>query len=418
MIDPGRVVGAHIEIMDQKVGLPQLDIDLSDPGPVPEEAIAVADEIMRSGRLFRYGEYGSDSNHAALLEEEFAAYVGSRYAVGVNSGGSALFVALRSLGIAHEEQVLVNAFTLAPVPGSIAHAGGKPVFVEIDEDYHIDVEDLAAKTRETGAKVLMLSYMRGHVPDMDRVMAVVNELGLTVIEDCAHTLGASWRDTPTGRFGVAAGFSGQTFKHMNSGEGGILVTDDEDIAARAILHSGSYMLYAQHTARPAMEVFERHKHDAPNCSLRMTALAAALLRPQLRVLDARVRTWNRLYGALCSRLSGVPHIRIPERTAEEHYVASSLQFSIVGLDAPVISQFIDLCEGANVPIKWFGRIEPRGFTSSYADWGYAGGRQDLPRTRAVLAGLCDMRIPLALTEAHCDQIAETIEQALRIATAS
>ena len=107
----------------------------------------------------------------------------------------------------------------------------------------------------------------------------------------------------------------------------------------------------------------------------------------------------------------------PTRAAKEHYVASSLQFSLTGLDAPTISHFIDLCEGANVPIKWFGRLEPRGFTSSYADWGYAGGRQDLPQTREVLSGLCDMRIPLALSEDHCDQIAETIEAALKIATA-
>ena len=403
--------------MDRKVELPKLDIDLSDPGPIPEEAIAVADDIMRSGRLFRYGEYGSDSNHAALLEEEFAAYVGSRFAVGVNSGGSALFVALKSVGLETGADVLVNAFTLAPVPGSIAHAGGRPVFVEINHDYHIDLEDLADKACATGAKVLMLSYMRGHVPDMDRVMDVVREHNLTVIEDCAHTLGASWDGTPTGRFGVAAGFSGQTFKHMNSGEGGVLVTDDEDIAARAILHSGSYMLYAQHTARPAMEVFDRHKYDVPNCSLRMTALAAALLRPQLRLLDERAKTWNGLYRALCSRLAGINHIRVPERAAKEHYVASSLQFSIIDLDAPTISHFIDLCEGANVPIKWFGRLEPRGFTSSYADWGYAGGTQELPQTRAVLAGLCDMRIPLALTDAQCDQIADTVEAALKIATA-
>ena len=100
------------------------------------------------GRLFRYGEYGSDSNHAALLEQEFATYLGSRYAAGVNSGGSALFVALKSIGIDPGEQVLVNAFTLAPVPGSIAHAGGTPVFVEIDENYHIDVDDLRARAEE------------------------------------------------------------------------------------------------------------------------------------------------------------------------------------------------------------------------------------------------------------------------------
>jgi len=403
--------------MDQHVKIPKLDIDLSDPGAIPDDAIEAANEIMRSGRLFRYGEYGSDNNHAALLEQEFAAYVGSRYAVGVNSGGSALFIGLKAAGVVHGDKVLVNAFTLAPVPGAIDHAGGKPVFVEIDENYHIDIDDLARKAEESGAKYLMLSYMRGHVPDMDRVMATVKDFGLTVIEDCAHTLGASWDGTPTGRFGKVAGFSGQTFKHMNSGEGGVLTSDDEDIAAKAVLYSGSYMLYAQHTARPSLEVFERHKYNIPNCSMRMTALAAALLRPQLTLLEARAATWNRHYDALCSRLSAIGPVRVPGRASKEHYVASSLQFSLLGLDAPAISHFIELCEGAGVAIKWFGRLEPRGFTSTYADWGYAGGSQDMPQSRAVLAGLCDMRIPLALREDHYDQIAETIEAALKIAAA-
>ena len=113
----------------------------------------------------------------------------------------------------------------------------------------------------------------------------------------------------------------------------------------------------------------------------------------------------------------IRNIRVPERADREHYVASSLQFSLENLDAPEISRFIELCEEAGVPIKWFGRIEPRGFTSTYADWGYAGGRQEMPQTRAVLSGLCDMRIPLALTNEHCDRIAETVEQALKIATA-
>ena len=156
--------------MDQKVKLPKLDIDLSDPGAIPEEAIETAVEIMRSGRLFRYGEYGSDGNHAALLEEEFAAYIGSRYASAVNSGGSALFIGLKASGVAHGDHVLVNAFTLAPVPGAINHAGATPVFVEINENYHVDIEDLARKAKASGAKHFMMSYMRGHVPNMDEVM--------------------------------------------------------------------------------------------------------------------------------------------------------------------------------------------------------------------------------------------------------
>ncbi len=403
--------------MSDTRSLPKLDVDLSDPGPIPDDAIETAVEIMRSGRLFRYGEYGSTGNHAALMEKEFAAYIGARYAAGVNSGGSAIYLGLKTSGVEHGDQILMNAFTLAPVPGAVHHAGARPMFVEINANYHIDVEDLARKAAVSDAKVLLLSYMRGHIPDMDRVMAVANELGLTVIEDCAHTLGADWNGTPTGRFGNVAAFSAQTFKHVNSGEGGILTTDDEDVAAKAILYSGSYMLYAQHTARPSLGVFERHKYNIPNCSMRMTALAASLVRAQLPLLEARAKLWNGAYDAIVERLRAINGVHVPVRDRRENYVASSLQFSLQGFDNPVIDRFIDLCDGAGVSVKWFGRLEPRGFTSSYADWGYAGGTQDLPVTRTVLQGLCDMRLPLSLTPGQCDLIAEIVEGALHLAKA-
>ena len=87
--------------------------------------------------------------------------------------------------------MLSNAFTLAPVPGAIASVGAVPVFVEVTEDLTIDLDDLAAKAAESSARVLLLSHMRGHVCDMDRLMAICHEAGVTVIEDCAHTMGAS-----------------------------------------------------------------------------------------------------------------------------------------------------------------------------------------------------------------------------------
>ncbi|OYW63881.1 MAG: hypothetical protein B7Z40_14520, partial [Bosea sp. 12-68-7] len=106
--------------------LPRLARDLTEPEPIPEAGIARACELMRSGRLFRYGEMGADQNDVALLEQEFAAFVGRRYCVAVNSGGAALCLALKVLDLQPGEPVLVNGFTLAPVPGAILHAGGRP----------------------------------------------------------------------------------------------------------------------------------------------------------------------------------------------------------------------------------------------------------------------------------------------------
>ena len=165
--------------------------DLSAPDPIPEAGIEAAVRLMQDGRLFRYGEDRDSIPETALLEEEFAALAGSKYCLGVNSGGCSLFIALKAIGVEPGDKVLMNVFTLAPVPGAVAHAGAEAVFVDIDNNYRIDIEDLDRKAAASGARFLMLSYMRGHIPDMDAVMAVCTRRGLTVVEDCAHTT-RSW----------------------------------------------------------------------------------------------------------------------------------------------------------------------------------------------------------------------------------
>ena len=390
--------------------------DLSAPDPLPDAAIEAAVNLMKDGRLFRYGEDRGSLPEAALLEEEFAAYLGRKYCVGLNSGGCALFVALKAAGVEPGDKVLANAFTLAPVPGAIAHAGGRPVLVDITERTVIDVDDLARKAEESGARFLMLSYMRGHIPDMGPVMEVCREHHLTVIEDCAHTMGASWAGKLTGTFGDVACFSTQTFKHINSGEGGLLVTDDEDIAARAILMSGSYMLYAQHRARPEMKVFERHRHTTPNFSMRMSSLVASVLRPQLHLLEERNEEWRQIYRWLAGELSHIPHISLPVRPEAEEFVPSSLQFVFEDLTADQCEIFLREADTHGVHIKWFGRAEPTGFTSRHDHWRYIDTQRDLVRADRVLGTLCDIRLPLGLTRRDCSTIARVMEEAMLCAT--
>jgi dTDP-4-amino-4,6-dideoxygalactose transaminase len=92
--------------------------------------------------------------------------------------------------------------------------------------------------------------MRGHIADMGRLCDLLRAKEVSLIEDCAHTMGAKWNGQRSGSFGLAACFSSQTYKHINSGEGGFLTTDDPDLIARAVIRSGSYMLYDQHDAAP------------------------------------------------------------------------------------------------------------------------------------------------------------------------
>ncbi len=392
--------------------------DLTEPEPIPEAGIARAVALMRSGRLFRYGEMGVDQLDASLLEQEFAAFVGRKYCVAVNSGGGALFLALKVAGVRPGDPVLVNGFTLAPVPGAILHAAAKPVIVEIGRDYVIDPDDLRRKARASGAKVLLLSHMRGHIADMDAVMAAAGELGIAVIEDCAHALCASWRGKTIGTFGVAATFSAQTYKHLNSGEGGFLVLDDSGMAAKAILHSGSYMLHGQHLSSPGPQALAAVDGDTPNFSMRMTALAAALLRPQLAELPRRAKRWNEIHDRIVAGLARSQHLHAPARDAgAQVFSATSVQFSVLGLGPADIAAFLALTKARGLPIKWFGAESQIGFTSAPRHWRYAGAQGELRQTHEVLAGLCDIRTPLTLTDGECDLIAGIVRESIETVVA-
>ncbi len=388
--------------------------DLSMPEPIPEAAIERAVALMRSGRLHRYGEQGSGDPEPSLLERDYAAYVGSRYCVAVSSCGAAMFIALKAVGVKPGDKVLTSSFTLAPVPGAIAHAGAHPMLVETTPDYTTDLADLASKIKTSVAKVLLLSHMRGHISDLHAVRTLCDQHGVAVVEDCAHTMGATWDGRHTGTWGHIGCYSTQTYKHINSGEGGLLVTDDDDIAAQAILMSGCYMMYDQHILRPPEHVFARWKYRTPNFSLRMSNLAAALLRPQIGLLAQRGQTWNRIYTSLEKRLNRVPGITVPVRDAREAFVASSIQFSLE-LAPSRIARFLQECELRGLYIKWFGRPEPSAFTSNYTHWQYLQDAPVLPRSMAIMRQLLDLRTPLSLTESDCELIGRIIETATAIA---
>ncbi|WP_439525332.1 DegT/DnrJ/EryC1/StrS family aminotransferase [Roseovarius mucosus] len=373
--------------------------------PIPEEGIAAALDVLRSGRLHRYNLVGEEAGAVASLEREFAEYTGARYALAVTSGGYAMATALRALGVGPGDKVLTNAFTLAPVPGSIASVGAVPVFVGVTEALTIDLEDLAAKVGE--AKVLMLSHMRGHLADMDALMAICDAAGVTVVEDCAHTMGAAWRGIPSGRWGKIGCYSTQTYKHMNSGEGGFLITDDEMVMARAVMLSGSYMLYGRHGTVPPAEVFEKVKYDTPNVSGRMDHLRAAILRPQLRALDAQCEKWNARYRVVEEGLRGTPGLTVVERAEAERYVGSSIQFLLLDWDGGRIADVLKRCLARGVELKWFGGAEPVGFTSRYDSWRYAPS-SPMPASDRILRGIVDMRLPLTFSLEDCAQIARII----------
>lgn len=375
---------------------------------IPEAAIAAAVEVMRTGQLHRYNTNPGEQSETDLLEIEFANYMEVPFALACSSGGYALHIAMRAAGVKFGDKVLCNAFTLAPVPGAIHNCGAVPVLVDVADDYCIDLDDLEQKAKSSNARYFMLSHMRGHIVDMDRVMAICERYNLLLIEDCAHTMGASWDGKKSGTFGEVACFSMQTYKHLNSGEGGFLISPDPELMARAIMHSGSYMLYSNHAAAPAPEVFADISYETPNYSGRMDNLRAAILRPQLADLDNQCARWNSRYRILESAFSQSAAIIIPARPDKEQFVASSIQFSLPSFSQEKILQVVATCAEHGVILKWFGAAQPDGYTSRYDSWRYIDKMPHLPATEHKLSSLLDMRIPLTFSEADCQLIADII----------
>jgi len=378
--------------------------------PISADAIAAAVAVMESGRLHRYNvSENNELSETTQLEIEYAQYQGQQYCLACTSGGYAMQTALRAWGIEPRQAILTNAFTLSPVPGAISAAGGTPVLVNSTDQLVLDLNHLEECIESTGASVLMLSHMRGHLVDMDKLMSILAKHKVALIEDCAHTMGATFNGIKSGNHGVMACFSTQTYKHINSGEGGFLTTNDDVLMAKAIILSGSYMLYERHEASPPADVFEQVKYLTPNCSGRMDNLRAAILRPQLANLDANCQRWNDRYQALVEKLTPIDIIDVPQEHQSAVEVHSSAQFAINSFSEEQNQQFLQACKASGVELKWFGADTPAAYTSRYDSWQYFP-TTPLPQTDKVLARLYDVRIPLTFSVEDCATIGEIVAQ--------
>ena len=375
--------------------------------PLPQDAIDAAVNVLNTGRLHRYNLKEGDAGEVSSLELEFAKSIGADFCLAVASGGYALATALRAIDVKPAQKVLTNAFTLAPVPGAIASINAVPLLVEVTENLTIDLDDLEAKASQS--EVLLLSHMRGHICDMDKLMEIANRHRIKVIEDCAHTMGAGWNDKPSGSYGVIGCFSTQTYKHLNSGEGGFLTTNDPSIIAKSIALSGSYMMFDKHLSAPDKNMFEAIKYETPNISGRMDHLRAAILRPQLKELGKKVIRWNERYRTVEAILQGVNDIFLIERSSKERFVGSSFQFLLKDFSYIEIQSIVASCRNRGVELKWFGQDEPHGFTSKYDSWKYIPA-QEMAKSDRIITSTLDMRLPLTFSVEDCRLIATIISQ--------
>ena len=377
----------------------EFSIPLTHVAPLPQKSLDNAKIVLASGQLFRYGETRADGQFVAQLETAFAAYHEKKYAICVNSGGGAITLALRCAGVSSEDTVLLNAFTLAPVPGSLANIGCSIELVEITENLIVDLEHLASQINAHRPKAFLLSHMRGHFGNMEEVALLCRENDVLLIEDCAHTLGARWNDQLLGTFGVAGCFSLQTYKQINAGEGGVIITDDDHLAAKAVLMSGSYELHQQQGCIPPIDLLNQYSPTTPNFSMRLNELSAAIARPQLENLEERNAIWRTVYQTIESELDGVSCLLLPSHHHAVELAPTSIQF-IVKKPREHIKKFVANSAQRGVKLKWFGASSPKGFTSVHHHWKYIEP-QSLEATNQTLSGLCDLRLPSTLTSDDC-----------------
>lgn len=232
---------------------------------IGEEEIKNVVEVLKSGMI-------AQGPKVAEFEEKFAAWIGTKYAIATNSGTSALHVALLAAGIGKGDEVITTPFTFIATGNSIVYTGATPVFADIDlKTYTIDPDSIEALISDK-TKAILPVQLYGQSADMDRINEIADKHGLKVIEDAAQAHGAMYKGKNVGALGDAGCFSFYPTKNMTTSEGGIITTDDEELAKRARMFRthGSSIKYT---------------HDEIGYNFRMTDISAAIGLAQLNSID-------------------------------------------------------------------------------------------------------------------------------------
>ncbi|MBR9841993.1 MAG: aminotransferase class I/II-fold pyridoxal phosphate-dependent enzyme [Rhodobacteraceae bacterium] len=378
-----------------------------DAEPIPPSAREEIDRLLQSGDLFRYT--APENAPVSLLEAEFAKMMGTKYALAVSSCSAALFLSLKALDLPRDARVLIPGFTFAAVPSSVVHADCVPVLCEVGENYRIDIADFEARLDDDISAVI-ISHMRGHTSDMDAIMALCNDRNIPVIEDAAHSLGTEWHGQKIGTIGAIGCFSFQSYKLVNAGEGGILITDDADLVARAVIMSGAYEHTWQKHKAPegdntgALELaFARWQNKLPLYNLRLNNMSAAMIRPQLLEVPRRVRDGRANHDYVAGLLNASAWLSVPEKLAPEARAPDSIQFNLVGMDDDQVLAFQEAANARGVKVQVFGRSTDN--ARAFWNWQFIKDLPELPQTRAMLMNACDVRLPARLNKDELDIIA-------------
>jgi perosamine synthetase len=252
---------------------------------VGDEERAAVDRVLASGFLTQGPE-------VAAFEEEFSRLVGGRHCIAVSSGTSALHLGLLAAGIGPGDEVIVPSFTYAATANSVVLAGATPVFADIEPDFFCLDPDAVEASITPRTAAIMPVHLYGHPAAMERIRAIAERYGLAIMEDAAQAHGASLHAMPVGAFGLVAAFSFYPTKNMTTGEGGMVVTPDDQVKRKV-------RLLRNH----GME--RRYENEVVGFNARMTDISAAIGRVQLKKLAAWTKIRQRNAALMDKCLKGV-----------------------------------------------------------------------------------------------------------------
>jgi 8-amino-3,8-dideoxy-alpha-D-manno-octulosonate transaminase len=256
------------------------------------------DEVLASRNPFRFNN-PPDKSKVALFERECAAHVRTRHALAVTSGTAALHVALAALGVGPGDEVIIPAWTWYSCYNTVVQCGALPVFAEIDESFNIDPADIERHiTPQT--RVIMAVSLQGNPADLDPILAVARKHNVKVLEDLSQSVGASYKAKPLGSMGDIGIFSLQQSKTMTAGEGGAVVTNDDDLFERACR-------FHDVAGRP---VASNKVRFLPGLNYRMNEFTGGVLLAQIRKLDTIVGDVRRNSARVYDGIRGIPGLRL------------------------------------------------------------------------------------------------------------
>jgi len=334
---------------------------------------------------------------AEEFERRVADYVGRKYAVAVNSGTAALHLIVKALGLKPGDEVLVPSYTFAASVNAVLYEDCVPVFVDIEADTkNIDPHDLERKTTAR-TKAVMVVDVFGHPAEWDAILELAEEHGMRVIDDCCEALGAAYKGRRIGQFGDAAAFSFYPNKQMTLGEGGVIVTDDPDIArlCRSLRNQG----------RAEMGTWLYHERLGYN--YRLDEMSAALGVSQLKRLDNFLAKRERVAATYTERLQG--HRSVLPPTVRPHTLMSWCLYVVSLAEGLNRDAVIQAMETQGIPTRaYFSPVHLQPFVRQ--KWGCKEG--DLPVTESVARRTLALPFFNNLTDRQVDLVVCALDKAI------